>query len=132
MKRYIETVEVKPFGCLGRYCIIDSEGDWFYDHYDNARTYKRPGNAVEFLRRSGYPWIVKMPSGRTLYVNCDNPKDAEGLGPHMWRKKNVVTISDQSGLYDIWRCELCSKETRRYGLSGYPPDGNCKKNPANA
>lgn len=121
-------VEIRVWGSHDRYCIFDDEG-WFLDEQGQARTYSRPSGATTFLRRTGYPWIVKMPSGRTIYVNCDNPALGERFGPHSWHKKNAITIIDKSGAYDIWRCGLCNKEEKRYGLAGRPPGGTCRKNP---
>lgn len=129
MPREIPQVEVRPFGWSGRFCIFDDTDGWFLDKRDNARTYTRPGSAVTFLRRTEYPWIVKMPSGRTLYVNCDDPANKERWGPHSWGKANLVTMSDRSGMYDVWECAHCHVQKKRYGLAGSPALGVCKKNP---
>lgn len=123
-----EKVEVRIWGSHDRYCIFGDDG-WFVDEWGDARTYSRPSGATAFLRRTGYPWIVKMPSGRTLYINCDDPSLEEKRGHHVWHKKNLVTIHDRTGMYDIWRCDTCGEEKKRYGLSGRPTGGFCKANP---
>ena len=116
----------------GRYAIKDDGDDeYFYNHNNKIRTYTQPGGATAFLRNTGYDWAAKMPSGRTVYINCENPETAVEYGPHEhWRKENAVTIIDNTGNYDIWRCDACGEETKRYGLSGRPGShGSCKKNP---
>jgi hypothetical protein len=125
-----ETIEVKKWG--NRFVIEDGAGEWFENDRGQFRTYTRPGSAIAFLRNSGYPWIVKMPSGRTLHINCDDPALEDTFGPHGWRKQNAITLSDRYGLYDVWVCRICRKEVKRYGLSGRPQGGFCKKNPVDA
>ncbi len=125
----IPQVTVQDMGMFG-FCIKDDEdGERFRNARNEIRLYSRPGGATAFLRRTNYPWIAKMPSGRTLYINCENPATAKKLGPHFWRKKNVVTIIDASGVYDVWKCTDCGEEVKRFGLSGQPHGGHCKKNP---
>ena len=125
----VETVEVKRFEYSERWCIVGDDGDWFYNRQGEARTYSRPGSAVAFLRRTGYPWAVEMPSGKTVYVRCVDPSTATRMGPHEWYKANAVTIDGGGGYtYDVWRCRLCGEEVKRYGLSGCPPGGVCEEN----
>jgi hypothetical protein len=35
----------------------------------------------------------------------------------MMKKKNLVTLSDRTGLYDIMKCDQCGYEVKCYGLS---------------
>jgi hypothetical protein len=37
---------------------------------------------------------------------------------HVWRKTNLVTVSDSSGMYDAYACENCGVTGRRYGIGG--------------
>lgn len=34
----------------------------------------------------------------------------------VWEKKNLMTIEDRSGCYDIWSCTVCNYEKKCYGL----------------
>jgi hypothetical protein len=36
--------------------------------------------------------------------------------PHDFQKKNLVTISDRTGHYDLYKCSKCGIEGKRYGL----------------
>lgn len=36
---------------------------------------------------------------------------------HDWYKANLVTLEDDEGLYDQWRCEKCGLEKKRRGLT---------------
>ena len=118
-------VEVKQYGY--DFGIVGADGEWFMNHKNQKRLYTKPGSAIAFLKRTGYAWIVKMPSGRTSFVNCEETKNE--LGPHWWSKKNLVTLENKHGFYDVWKCDQCHKERKRYGLSGKPTPGYCKKNP---
>lgn len=42
---------------------------------------------------------------------------------HNWRKVNLITISDKSGVYDILHCTKCGEQFERYGVS--TPVGGC-------
>lgn len=118
-------VTVKQYGY--DFGIVGSDGEWFMNEKDRKRLYTKPGSAVAFLKRTGYAWEVLMPSGRTSFVNCEESE--EELGPHLWGKKNAFTIEGKRGFYDIWKCNFCLEEKKRYGLSGRPGPGYCKKNP---
>jgi len=50
------------------------------------------------------------------------------MGKHIWRKKNLVTISKGGRYYDILRCENCGKEIKRFGFES-PPEYGCTKDP---
>ena len=34
----------------------------------------------------------------------------------MMKKKNLMTLQDRTGLYDIWKCDKCGHEKKFYGL----------------
>lgn len=104
----IKQVEIKLFGCSGKHHIVGAEG-LFLNRHGRARTFPRASRATAFLRRTGYPWIVKMPSGRTVYINCTDPEIAEKLRPHSWGKKDLTTIVDRNGVYDIWRYDMSGR-----------------------
>lgn len=36
---------------------------------------------------------------------------------HDYMKKNLVTISDRTGMYDLLICMKCGKSKKRYGLT---------------
>ena len=38
-------------------------------------------------------------------------------GGHQWDKKNLVTLNDRKGQYDLLRCKFCGIEGKRYSLS---------------
>lgn len=37
-------------------------------------------------------------------------------GGHQWEKKNLVTLEDRKGQYDLLKCKICGIEGKRYTL----------------
>jgi len=50
-----------------------------------------------------------------LYEDLDGADDVYVL--HCWRKVNLFTLADHSGMYDKYRCERCGITGKRFGLS---------------
>lgn len=46
---------------------------------------------------------------------------------HQFEKQNLVTISDKSGCYDLYKCSLCGLKGKSYQLDSIDIDGR-KKN----
>lgn len=44
---------------------------------------------------------------------------------HDWEKKNLVTIFNKKGSYDLYRCQSCGAEVKRFSLEGYELKGIC-------
>lgn len=118
-------------------CLRGEDGELFHNQAGAVRTWKTPGGAKSFLRRSakryGVGYVVTNLTGTTSLVGVTRQeltmaKNPEQYGPHEWRKANAVTISDGWGTYDIWRCDLCKVEMKRFGLSGRPPGDYCPSN----
>lgn len=105
----------------------------FIDENGLHREWRTPGGPMRFLKAicRKYPSIgydVVRLDGSVVHIGKVE-LDPDKFGPHDWRKRNLVTISDRSGLYDLWGCKLCGEEEKRYGLSGRPFGGECPKNP---
>lgn len=44
-------------------------------------------------------------------------KPSAVINEHDWEKTNLYTISDDSGMYDTYRCKKCGIKGKRYGMS---------------
>lgn len=133
-----KSIEIKQgsFGYYkqGVYYIV--EGEAFRDQHDNVRTFKTVSSAVSWLRKvcKQYPgtgYIVTKPDGSKILLGAaiEEALDETVYGPHVWHKKNLVTLMDKSGSYDIYECEYCRITEKSHGLSGHSVrSGSCVKN----
>ncbi len=129
-------MNVKVVDYHGKFAIQDEDGEFFYNTRDEVRAFKIPSDATWFLKEAcdknpGMGFIATLPTGKVKYIGeAMSEEEEERYGPHSWNKKNLVTLSDTSGMYDIYMCQYCHKEERSYGLSGHSQrSGVCKKNP---
>ena len=137
---YVEKVEIKQVSLgyykQGVYVISDENGLWFEKMDESPRTFKTPSAAIAFLRIAcekykGAGYLVTMPKGniKALGSATEEKLDEDLYGPHVWSKKNSITISDKSGNYDIYKCYYCGKEEKSFGLTGHSyKTGTCPKN----
>jgi hypothetical protein len=136
-----EKVEIKQvslgYRLQGVYVISDEEGHFFEKMDETPRTFKTPSAALTFLKNAcekykGAGFIVAMPKGDIKYIGkaIEDQLDEDKYGPHVWSKKNMVTIIERDGgNYDIYRCQFCGKEEKSYGITGHSPkSGTCEKN----
>ncbi len=108
--------------------------DWFFNEDNEIREWKHKSSAKRFLKRVAERFnvryrIIDEDTGKETLINVTAVDlDPDAYGPHDWSKKNVVTLEDSTGFYDVWKCDHCGKEVRRYGFSGRPWGDLCEKN----
>jgi len=119
------SVQVIQFGF--KKINLRSEGEQFLTEEGHVRFWSSEGYALKFLRKTGYSWVVTKLDGSIEYVNCLSLEDEDKYGPHDWEKKNLVTLVDGAGMYDVIRCSHCNEERKCYGLYR-PSGGTCKQN----
>lgn len=113
-------------------------GELFYDEEGKPRTWTTSSGARRWMRNTAkkvhsLAFRVTNLKGKVSLIGITEEElfaqeHPEQFGPHEWHKKNLVTISDRTGSYDRWACELCGTELKRYGLAGRPPGGLCAEN----
>jgi hypothetical protein len=136
-----EKVEIKQVSLgykkIGVYAISDENGHLFEKMDESPRTFKTPSAAIAFLKSAcekykGAGFIITMPKGDVKYVGqaIEESLDESKFGPHIWSKKNAMTIIERDGgSYDIYKCKFCGKEEKSYGITGHSPkSGTCEKN----
>ncbi len=118
------------------YHLCDSNGELFYNTRDEPRLWKHKGSAKVFLKDV----VKRLPDLCYIVTDAETGKESrigdfsEPLSPdkyglHEWHKANLMTVEGPDGLYDLWRCEMCRKEVKHYGLSGRPfAEELCPKN----
>jgi hypothetical protein len=129
----VEKVTVVPY--QGRFAIQDEDGGFYYTNQDKIRVFAVASDATYYLKGvcekcPSLGYVVTLPSGKKRYLGTALPPEEEGkYGPHIWEKNNLVTISDSTGLYDIYICIHCGIKEKTYGLHGHRSQrGLCKKN----
>lgn len=56
-------------------------------------------------------------SRRKLISVVEGSNEKFVASAHEWEKKNLVTLSDSTGLFDVLACRNCPVTARRYGIS---------------
>jgi hypothetical protein len=133
------SVEIKQ-GSFGYYrqnvYYIVQDGEPFIDIREEVRTFKTISGAVSFLRNvckkyKGLGYIVIKPNSSKVLLGTaiEESLDETVYGSHVWHKKNMVTVIDKTGNYDIYECEYCRITEKSHGFSGHAlKSGTCVKN----
>jgi hypothetical protein len=138
----VQLEEVERYGRRGyrKYVRLrdQDEGDLFYNQHDEPREWTTSSGARRWMRsiaekHRGMAFRVTNLKGKVSFIGITEEEifaqeHPEQFGPHEWHKVNLFTISDRTGTYDRWACELCGESMKRFGLAGQPAPGMCMEN----